>query len=473
MIENKSKIGDFYHKQAKVNAKNFFIPHEGNNYEPHFLRPRRLFGYAVGSVAIKLIIFVFVTLLPLTAWVTPDIATDQAQKIISLTNEIRTNLKLEPLKENKVLSEAAYDKVQDMIIGQYFAHVNSKNQGLKYWLSKANYNYITAGENLAMGFAEPQDVVNAWQNSKTHYQNIINPSFKEIGVALDSGQYEGYDTTFVAQFFALPSKMAVKEVLPLPEVSTAATSTGLTAETTTISKTEVSETVATTSNSVVSNAPEIKTVDVEATATPEVSNILKEVLGQVVESQPLIDFKPMASSTNAITENKIELTFADEDQNEQQKRIVMADGYLVDGVIKAEINFANNTLLLQPDDSIKNRWSGSKIVFGSDDKLFNPVVLPTLTVQYADGRTETEDINWSSIKPVNPSVLDRYFFIKGRNSPYTKKLFSFSAILYKILLILAIITLLLNIFIKFKTQNYRLIAISLGFIILMIILLLL
>ena len=42
--------------------------------------------------------------------------------------------------------------------------------------------YTAAGENIAMGYISAQSVVNGWMNSSGHRANILNPSFKTIGV---------------------------------------------------------------------------------------------------------------------------------------------------------------------------------------------------------------------------------------------------------------------------------------------------
>lgn len=58
---------------------------------------------------------------------TPDTVALQARKIIALTNDLRRDLALDELYENNSLNQAAYNKVQDMFIGQYFAHVSPSN----------------------------------------------------------------------------------------------------------------------------------------------------------------------------------------------------------------------------------------------------------------------------------------------------------------------------------------------------------
>ena len=51
-------------------------------------------------------------------------------------------------------------------------------------------SYRTAGENIAMGYRTPQEVVNAWMNSSGHRANILNASYKRIGVGyVSQGNY--------------------------------------------------------------------------------------------------------------------------------------------------------------------------------------------------------------------------------------------------------------------------------------------
>ena len=65
--------------------KDLFIPHSGNNYLPHALKPKRLLFHAVSVVTIKAITVIFVLFYPMSAWLSPDLALAQAKKIIELT----------------------------------------------------------------------------------------------------------------------------------------------------------------------------------------------------------------------------------------------------------------------------------------------------------------------------------------------------------------------------------------------------
>ncbi len=56
---------------------------------------------------------------------------------------------------------------------------------------------MAAGENIAMGQRTPQEVMNAWMNSKGHRENILNASFDTIGV----GYYEENGVYYWVQLF--------------------------------------------------------------------------------------------------------------------------------------------------------------------------------------------------------------------------------------------------------------------------------
>ena len=189
--------------------KDFFIPHKGNKYHPHALRPKRIIFHLASAAVIKTIAVIFIMLFPLSAWLSPDMSAAQSKKIIVLTNDLRKEKSVPALTENTSLDQAAYDKTQDMLIKQYFAHIGPDNKGLSAWLASVGYKYSVAGENLAMGFAAAEDVMKAWENSPTHYSNLVDDNFKEIGVAMSDGVFQGQNTTLAAQYFGRPELMPV------------------------------------------------------------------------------------------------------------------------------------------------------------------------------------------------------------------------------------------------------------------------
>jgi len=188
--------------------KDLFIPHAGNGYLPRALMPGRLFFHAISIIAMKFVVVAFVLFYPLSAWLSPDMALAESKKIIELTNNLRQAVSLPALIENRQLTQAAWEKVQDMAVNQYFAHVSPSGLSLKNWLNKTGYKYAVAGENLAVGFSGAEEAVAAWKDSPAHYENIVDDDFKVIGAALADGKLNQVNTVFIAQYFAAPTESA-------------------------------------------------------------------------------------------------------------------------------------------------------------------------------------------------------------------------------------------------------------------------
>ncbi|WP_027621927.1 SafA/ExsA family spore coat assembly protein [Acetivibrio clariflavus] len=105
-------------------------------------------------------------------------------EVIRLVNVERAKAGLPQLTQNWQLSRVARYKSQDMIDKGYFAH-NSPTYGSPFKMMESfGIRYSAAGENIAMGQQSPSQVMNAWMNSPGHRNNILSPSFTQIGVGL-------------------------------------------------------------------------------------------------------------------------------------------------------------------------------------------------------------------------------------------------------------------------------------------------
>ena len=139
--------------------------------------------------------------------------------IIELTNLEREQENLGGLRRNPLLDEAARLKAEHMRAYEYFAHYSpSDNISPWHWFERVGYNYIHAGENLAIYFDDSAEVVRAWMNSPTHRDNILRGHYTEIGVAAVEGRYQGYDTVYVVQLFGTPA--SPRTVTPAPAITT-------------------------------------------------------------------------------------------------------------------------------------------------------------------------------------------------------------------------------------------------------------
>ncbi len=190
------------------------LPRESNNHKAKILHSSSLF-------MIAFLMLIFQSLINYIPKLNPNILGYASQiapsEVIRITNEKRASAGLQPLSLNQTLSNAAYTKGRDMIEKDYWAHVAPDGTQPWKFFKDFNYGYKYAGENLARDFSNANDVVNAWMNSATHKENILNPKYKEIGIGVIDGDLAGSDTTIVVQFFG--TKYADKVAAPIAEAT--------------------------------------------------------------------------------------------------------------------------------------------------------------------------------------------------------------------------------------------------------------
>ncbi len=115
---------------------------------------------------------------------------DYEKEVVRLVNKERNSRGLPSLTMDWELSRVARYKSQDMHDKGYFSHTSPTYGSPFDMMSSFGIAYRSAGENIAKGQASPQAVVNAWMNSSGHRANILNASFKKIGVGyVSDGNY--------------------------------------------------------------------------------------------------------------------------------------------------------------------------------------------------------------------------------------------------------------------------------------------
>jgi len=128
--------------------------------------------------------------------------------IILQTNLQRQQNGLGFLGENGTLNSMATAKANDMCEKQYFAHVSPSGIGAGNLADSFGYDYISVGENLALGpFLGNTAVVEAWMGSLGHRANILNSKFTEIGVGVVRCVFEGRSTWLAVQHFGKPASL--------------------------------------------------------------------------------------------------------------------------------------------------------------------------------------------------------------------------------------------------------------------------
>lgn len=105
-----------------------------------------------------------------------------SDSLVTKLNQIRTSNGLAALQENSQLYLSAGNKACDMNEKKYWSHTNTSDHTFDWWISKAGYNFYTAGENLARNFISDTTMVASWMNSPSHKANILSTNYTEIGV---------------------------------------------------------------------------------------------------------------------------------------------------------------------------------------------------------------------------------------------------------------------------------------------------
>lgn len=119
------------------------------------------------------------------------------QKLLDLVNKSRTegcncgNVFFQPVGLvvwNITLENAAKKHSEYMNRTGNFSHTGENGSDAGDRIDAEGYTWSTYGENIAEGYSTEEDVMQGWLNSEGHCKNIMDPDFKEMGVAT-SGRY--------------------------------------------------------------------------------------------------------------------------------------------------------------------------------------------------------------------------------------------------------------------------------------------
>lgn len=196
----------------------------------------------------------------------------------NFVNQTRQSVGLKPLAENEKLDQAAQMKAQNMVQDQYFNHTSPSGVSPWFWFQQAGYNYKYAGENLAIGFYESQEVYNAWLNSPEHRANIVNNNYTEVGTAVLGGFGSNNSIVVVQEFGSQqPVKPVAPQSQPKPTPKPVPTPT---------STTKITEPVATTGDNSINNSEEVLSQTTQAQSFLEVpsGNAVNSLSSKILNS---------------------------------------------------------------------------------------------------------------------------------------------------------------------------------------------
>ncbi|MGW6689976.1 CAP domain-containing protein [Streptomyces sp. NPDC054961] len=111
-------------------------------------------------------------------------------EVLALVNTERAAAGCPALTVNAKLTKAAQDHSADMAAHSNMSHTGSDGSDPGQRITRAGYQWRTYGENVAYGYSTPAKVMEGWMNSPGHKRNILDCSYKEIGIGLaQPGQY--------------------------------------------------------------------------------------------------------------------------------------------------------------------------------------------------------------------------------------------------------------------------------------------
>lgn len=107
----------------------------------------------------------------------------ERERVVQLCNEARKQNNVQnALKLDPKLSEAAQKRAEELI--KLFSHTRPNSTAFSTVLKEYSISYKTAGENIANGQFDADDVMKSWLNSPGHRANILNKKFGKIGVGV-------------------------------------------------------------------------------------------------------------------------------------------------------------------------------------------------------------------------------------------------------------------------------------------------
>ncbi len=155
-------------------------------------------------VLVSSFLFLLFTLSSDYFYTSPFFSKVASKELFELLLQERRKRGIEELRWNPRLEKAAILKAQDMLSKDYFAHTSPDGVPGWYFLKLVGYRYKIAGENLAIGFLDSYSLHLSWKNSPSHYKNMLEPRFKEVGIGVLSGDFKGSRATVVVEFLASP-----------------------------------------------------------------------------------------------------------------------------------------------------------------------------------------------------------------------------------------------------------------------------
>lgn len=118
-------------------------------------------------------------------------STESEELVLKLINKQRKENGMAELKFDNRLMQIAKLKAFDMIDENYISHNSDRYGNIFNMLKVNNIEYKLAGENIARNANETR-AVEAWMNSTTHKENILEDRYEYTGICVVKDKEYGY-----------------------------------------------------------------------------------------------------------------------------------------------------------------------------------------------------------------------------------------------------------------------------------------
>lgn len=108
--------------------------------------------------------------------------------LVAAHNRERAKVSAPELRSVPALDAAAQKHADWMASNRRLSHTGSRGSSFVDRIQAEGYRMQTGGENIAAGHRDVAEVMQGWMDSRGHRANILNASFREIGVGR-SGDY--------------------------------------------------------------------------------------------------------------------------------------------------------------------------------------------------------------------------------------------------------------------------------------------
>ena len=140
--------------------------------------------------------------------------------LLRLVNASRAEAGAGALSFDAELQQAADGHTSWMLATDTFSHTGAGGSSFAQRVGEAGYGYRAAAENIAYiggsgaAVLDAADVERLHDNlmaSPGHRANLLNPTYTEVGLGIEQGDYRGRPAVFVTENFGAPNASEAAE----------------------------------------------------------------------------------------------------------------------------------------------------------------------------------------------------------------------------------------------------------------------